>query len=630
LVGGLSHGDENPFDCANSLEPLKPTNGWLGPVVPDKVTYAWTDLTYLMAKMGVSWGYYVFEGSEPDCASDEAVTCRPVRQTPKTPGIWNPLPAFTTVKNDGQLENIKSLTKFDDAVHQEGSCGLPNVSWVVPNLRASEHPPSSISRGQAYVTTQINAIMRSPCWASTAIFLFWDDWGGFYDHVVPPQVDQNGYGMRVPGLVISPYAKTGYIDHQQLSHDAYLKFIEDDFLNGQRLNPATDGRPDGRPDVREEAAGLGNIAAAFDFTQLPRPPLLLSAHPEPGPASDPPGLHSPIVETGAASAVGPDSVTLNATVDPNGTNVSDCHFEYGTATAYGSDVPCTSPAGSGSGPVPVSSALTGLVANSLYHFRIVAMNSSSTSYGSDQTFATEEQLPELGRCVKALEGADKVRHGRYAGSECIAKSDTRTGEYEWIPGSASGHFQSAGAGATLETPGHSPISCATETGAGELTSAKVAQLQITLTGCHGEGESKCSSEGAGGGEITTGVLQGELGFIKNAPTLPPSAVSVGLEVKGAGPQRTLAAFQCGEVGGSAEQVLVQGALIGKLAPLDVATATPTLTYRSANSRQRPQRFEGGPLEMSHTSFAGGPMEQSGLTARATLTVPERLEIKALP
>jgi phospholipase C len=134
----------------------------------------------------------------------------------------------------------------------------------------------------------INAIMRSPCWASSAIFLSWDDWGGFYDHVVPPHVDANGYGLRVPGLVISPYARTGFIDHQLLSHDSYLKFIEDDFLEGARLNPVTDGRPDSRPGVREEAPGLGDLANDFNFSQTPHPPLLLPARPEPGPASKPP------------------------------------------------------------------------------------------------------------------------------------------------------------------------------------------------------------------------------------------------------------------------------------------------------------------------------------------------------
>jgi phospholipase C len=93
--------------------------------------------------------------------------------------------------------------------------------------------------------------------------------------VAPPTVDNQGYGIRVPALVISPYAKRGHIDHQTLSHDAYLKFIEDDFLGGQRLNPATDGRPDPRPTVRESVAGLGDLRNDFDFTQAPRQPLIL-------------------------------------------------------------------------------------------------------------------------------------------------------------------------------------------------------------------------------------------------------------------------------------------------------------------------------------------------------------------
>src|SRR5438552_582144 len=98
----------------------------------------------------------------------------------------------------------------------------------------------------------VNAVMRSPDWSSSAIFLTWDDWGGFYDHVPPPNVDLQGYGLRVPGIVISPYAREGFVDHQLLSLDAYLKFIEDDFLGGARIDPRTDGRPDARPTVRED------------------------------------------------------------------------------------------------------------------------------------------------------------------------------------------------------------------------------------------------------------------------------------------------------------------------------------------------------------------------------------------
>jgi phospholipase C len=253
------------------------------PVAPlTRPDYAWTDLTYLLHKAGVPWGYYVVAGTEPDCQNDAAVSCASVKQDAKTPGIWNPLPFFDTVRQDGQEGNIQSVENF---YTQAKSGALPAVSWVVPSGAVSEHPPGATSAGQAYVTSLVNAVMNGPDWSSTAIFLAWDDWGGFYDHVVPPKVDENGYGLRVPGIVISPYAKKGYIDHQTLSFDAYAKFIEDDFLGGQRLDPATDGRPDPRPDVRENAKELGDITAAFDFNQAPRPPMTLPVHPVPGPAS---------------------------------------------------------------------------------------------------------------------------------------------------------------------------------------------------------------------------------------------------------------------------------------------------------------------------------------------------------
>jgi phospholipase C len=164
---------------------------------------------------------------------------------------------------------------------------LPEVSWIVPEDAVSDHPANSIHAGQAYVTSLINAAMQGPDWNSTAIFLSWDDWGGFYDHVAPPKIDRNGYGLRVPGLVISPYAKKGYIDHQTLSFDAYLKFIEDRFLGGQRIDPKTNGRPDRRPSVRENIPELGDLRNDFDFNQPPRPPLILPVDPPPGPASIP-------------------------------------------------------------------------------------------------------------------------------------------------------------------------------------------------------------------------------------------------------------------------------------------------------------------------------------------------------
>jgi phospholipase C len=266
----------NPMSCSNALESpgLTPDFSKNGKA-PD---YAWTDLTYLLHRRAVSWAYYVFAGGEPDCQNDESIACAPIPQNAKTPGIWNPLPNFDTVREDGQLGNVQSLSNFYSAA-RAGT--LPAVSWINPNQKVSEHPPASVNVGQAYVTSVISAVMRSPDWPSTAIFVSWDDWGGFYDHVAPPQVDQNGYGLRVPGIVISPYARAGFIDHQALSHDAYLKFIEDDFLGGERINPTTDGRPDPRPDVREASPALGSLSADFDFNQPPAPPFILPAHPAP-------------------------------------------------------------------------------------------------------------------------------------------------------------------------------------------------------------------------------------------------------------------------------------------------------------------------------------------------------------
>ena len=249
------------------------------------VSAAWTDITYLLHKQKVSWGYYIENGTEPDC-EDDAATCPPKAQSYKTPGIWNPLPLFTDVQQDHQLGNIRPTASF----LSEAKAGtLPAVSWVTPSQVNSEHPPASVREGQAWVTNIVNSVMRSPDWSSTAIFLSWDDWGGFYDHVAPPTIDGNGYGLRVPSIVISPYAKHGFIDHQVLSHDAYLKFIEDDFLDAARLDPQTDGRPDPRPDVRENAKQLGDLLQDFDFTQKPRPPTILSRTPPPGPPSKPGG-----------------------------------------------------------------------------------------------------------------------------------------------------------------------------------------------------------------------------------------------------------------------------------------------------------------------------------------------------
>jgi len=277
MMSGWSADCPRPNDvqsCATSLGDPGPERSESANPTP----YEWTDITYLLHQGGVSWAYYIAPGTQPDCESG-AMACPSRAQHVLTPEIWNPLPDFQTVREDGQLGNIRPSSDFLNAA---ASGTLPAVSWVVPDGRVSEHPPASIQLGQAYVTSLINAVMEGPDWKSSAIFLTWDDWGGFYDHVVPPHVDGGGYGFRVPALVISPYARRGYIDHQVLSFDAYLKFIEDDFLGGQRLNPKTDGRPDPRPVVRENVRIMGDLARDFDFSQRPQPPTILPVFPTTG------------------------------------------------------------------------------------------------------------------------------------------------------------------------------------------------------------------------------------------------------------------------------------------------------------------------------------------------------------
>jgi phospholipase C len=287
----------------------------------DQPIFAWTDITYLLHRHHVSWRYYVVPGAQPDCANPAAETCAPVAQNSSTPGIWNPLPWFDTVREDHQLGDIQSVSNF----YADARAGtLPAVTWVVPSAAVSEHPPAPVSWGQSYVTSLIDAAMRSPDWNSTAIFLAWDDWGGFYDHVPPPAVDENGYGIRVPGLVISPYAKRGYIDHQILSFDAYNKFIEDDFLGGARLDPATDGRPDPRPDVRENNTILGNLVSDFDFNQTPRAPVLLPVNP-----------HTTITGIPKTSPVRPGAAAPLGVRRPVGTRVLRCLSAHGLALRAG-------------------------------------------------------------------------------------------------------------------------------------------------------------------------------------------------------------------------------------------------------------------------------------------------------
>ncbi len=196
-----------------------------------------TTLPNLLDQNGISWNYYNQEG------------------------IWN-APAMLQ-----SLHTVKNIqpAQFPTDV-QAGK--LAQVTWVMPPSNMSDHEPYQIQAGQDYVTSAVNAIMQSKYWANTAIFLTWDDWGGLYDHVVPPVIDGVGLGPRVPLIVISPYAKAGYISHMQGEFSSFVKFIEGDF-----------GLGEGALGQRDNLSQTSHLMDFFNFNQTPLQPLILNPVP---------------------------------------------------------------------------------------------------------------------------------------------------------------------------------------------------------------------------------------------------------------------------------------------------------------------------------------------------------------
>jgi len=170
--------------------------------------------------------------------------------------IWSAYSAIRRYREDPQRWQ-QHIRPVDNVVRDIRADRLPPVTWITPRFQLSEHPDYNFCYGENWTTKVVDAIMNSPMWKSTAIFITWDDYGGFYDHVAPPNVDAFGFGFRVPLLVISPYAKTGYIDHRQGEFSSVLRFIEDNW----RLSQLT-----------HRDRGAHNLSEAFDFSQAPRPP----------------------------------------------------------------------------------------------------------------------------------------------------------------------------------------------------------------------------------------------------------------------------------------------------------------------------------------------------------------------
>ncbi len=254
------------------------------------VSLDWSTLAQELTKANAPWRWY--DGA-----------ARPVRPT-----IWNVLPLFTYFQNHpaelaGHVKNTQSF------VNDIQSGGLPAVSWIIPGAWVpttypaacagqgpSEHPPARSDCGMDYVAYLVNQVMQSQYWQSSAIVITWDDYGGFYDHVPPPQIDAFGEGFRVPTLVISPWAKHGFIDHTQYEFASLLKLTEHNF------NLPTLG-------VRDVNAN--DMMNSFDFNQAPQLPLI-----EP------------------TNFVGPATVSTTAEITATAAQTTTTAFERGPSGAY--------------------------------------------------------------------------------------------------------------------------------------------------------------------------------------------------------------------------------------------------------------------------------------------------------
>ena len=169
-----------------------------------------------------------------------------------------PLREIRHVRFSSMYRNVVPNARFDTDIE---AGRLPQVSWLTPPVPLSDHPPHSLCEGENWLVDTLNVLMRSKYWDSTAVVVTWDDFGGFYDHVPPPHLDLYGLGPRVPAMVISPWARSGLIDHDQMDFASVLRFIETIF---------------NVPPLTTRDAQANDMLSAFDFRASPQPPLVLS------------------------------------------------------------------------------------------------------------------------------------------------------------------------------------------------------------------------------------------------------------------------------------------------------------------------------------------------------------------
>jgi phospholipase C len=246
-----------------------PTTGFRMPTIFDRLEAA-----------GIPWKFYI----------DDYDPTINYKTDPFDPQVhWVPLLSFDRfLKNKRLNRHIVDLDQYYEDLRKDR---LPAVSFIVPSGQ-SEHPPGSLATGQRFVNSLVNGLMQSRAWPRSAFMYSYDDWGGWYDHVSPPQVDEFGYGFRVPALLVSPYARRGYIDSTTLDFTSALKFIESNW----NLEP-----------LATRDARANNITSAFDFSQPPRPPELISIGTKPAAKKEP---NRAVIYGAYGAAVGLAVVTL--------------------------------------------------------------------------------------------------------------------------------------------------------------------------------------------------------------------------------------------------------------------------------------------------------------------------------
>ncbi|GAC1630318.1 MAG: hypothetical protein NVS4B2_13350 [Chloroflexota bacterium] len=225
--------DAGPYTKVEQADPMSGERHFVKPC------FDMSTIPDLLERAKISWKYYAPGKFQSGYIWSSLDSIKHIRET----SIWQ-----TNVPDTAQfMADIKSGT-------------LPQVTWLVMNEGVSEHPPHSACAGENWTVKQLNALMQSPLWASTAVFLTWDDFGGFYDHVPPPHLNYIAYGPRVPTIVISPYARPSFVDHKQYDFASILRYIEDKY---------------GLPRLSEYDRRAASIVGSFDFTQKPIQPLIL-------------------------------------------------------------------------------------------------------------------------------------------------------------------------------------------------------------------------------------------------------------------------------------------------------------------------------------------------------------------